>query len=351
MRRYTKFLCGCALLLCGLPNVMAMRVTDLYSAVQEVKDYDQSSLQQAVQAGLEAVLIKVSGNADINSVDQVREASSTPRSLVKKYAYLKTDDAHPQLRVVLTYDQVGVNRLLQQAAQARWSSQRPATLIWLAIEDAKGDVKVVASADAESSILRTVAKSRGVPIFLPMLDLNESQQVGPTQIQSAEVTLLQGLAKRYAADAVLIGWVSQRDGAAEGRWLFANAENQWQWTAQGEAIPEILRGAVDHIANTMAAQYAILQDKSLEEAVRLRVNHVSALPEYAHLLTLLRGLASVRHVDVLHIEKGAVVLNLLVQEGVTGLAQALRGSHQLKVDALATEAGQDAEMVYRWTES
>lgn len=340
-----RWLCG-VLLVGWLLPVLAHQVKGLYTASVPVVDDGQQAWGRAVQAGLGQVLVKVSGNGNAASSDALAEVDA--KNWVERFEYQQPSEEGGQQQLQITFDKAAVDRLLRQAGLAQWGRQRPAVLVWLVVTPAGQAPRLVGSDSPQAKTLLAAAAQRGMPLFLPLLDLQETAQVAPSQVNVATLPLLAQLAQRYAAESILVGRIQESGGKWFGNWIWKDAKNQLQWSSEQQAQAALLSAAVTHVADDMAAHYAVLKDQALDGAVTVEVTGVASIKDYAAVVRYLQKLVGVSQVDVVKVLQDRVMVNVLMQGGVSGLAQALSSSRHLKVDLLAAADAARVDMVYRW---
>jgi len=109
----------------------AVQIHSMNMANVLVVDHSQQTLQQALQTALNQVLVKMSGNASVNTVPAIQNAQKRVNNLVVSYSYStkKNRSRSSQLMLHVVFDGSAVQRLLKNAGQAIWGNDRPLTLI------------------------------------------------------------------------------------------------------------------------------------------------------------------------------------------------------------------------------
>src|SRR5690606_7698392 len=86
---------------------------------------------------------------------------------------------------------------------------RPSILLWLTVQNADGSREMIGS-DSEHpvvDIIRDFAEQRGVPILIPMMDLEDRRGLPLDAAWSLQVPALRQLSARHGAHSMLGGTV------------------------------------------------------------------------------------------------------------------------------------------------
>ena len=165
-----------------------------------VADYSKSALKSALTSALSQVLMRISGNPAVMTLPQVQNQVQHINNLVAAYSYRSevSDQGQSELHLQVAFIDHAVKQLLRAAGQPIWSAARPVTLVWLQLEDTQGQWATVASDNQHVSPLAAaldqVAKSRGLALMYPMMDLDDQASLADVKLdQGLNVTQLQHL--------------------------------------------------------------------------------------------------------------------------------------------------------------
>jgi len=306
-------------------------VSGLYEA--EVQVFSQKGAERATAMGvaLSEVLAKVSGRRDAAMQRGVAEAVRQPSALLQQYLYraLPEDEKlpaapgeEPQL-VFFRFDKEAVDKLLRDNGLPVWGSTRPATLVWLAVEDAER--RVLVGSDMAEPVRRALereARQRGLALVLPLLDLEDQ-----TKLQFAEVwggfnEPVLAASARYRTEAVLMGRM-QRTPAGEwtGSWTLLQGDASRTWEARGVLAEEVVDAGMAGVVDTLAARYAPAAAGQQAAALSMIVTAVRDLRDYARVIQYLQSLEQVTHVQTLRVDADRVGFELAVRGDAAGIAQ------------------------------
>lgn len=342
------------LLLLAAVAVRAEPVPGLFEAAVPVAGQDPASRDQAMRAALAAVLVKVAGSTRVLENPGVTPALAGASSRVLQF-YFKRDtllpgdppDAVPGLLLHASFQPADIETILRAAGEPILPPNRPASLLWLLVEDESG--ALLANADAAPAlvaVLQREALRRGVPLLFPLLDLEDGVAVTPDTLRNLDAAAVLAASKRYTAQSVVIGRVQKvGEGDWQAEWQQHTGEDMRFAQARGVDVAEIGRQLVDALAEGLSAQFAIAAGSGSGEELRLRVDGVTTLDAYRRLLQLLKGLASVRGVELVLVERDSFVFALQSDATRDNLLSELSFVSQL------ASAGDPQALRYRWAGS
>jgi len=290
----------------------AVHVDNLYEAAVPVKDQNPSSRAAALEDILRKVIIKVTGQ-------NVAPAGLFQRPLqiehmVQQFGYESRQQsvtARPELHLWAKLDPTGVKQLIRQAALPIWPEERPATLVWLAIDDKAGRLIVAEDSDHEAvSQLHQAANQRGLPIILPLMDLQESSVVDFDSIVTMQPDQLRLPSEKYGSQQVLVGHIQNVEGSHwRGRWKLLGEGEEVTTTPAGP-LSDVLQAGINPLASRIAQQFSSYSYVDSEQYIDLAVDDINGAADYAHSLKYLQSLSLVSQVDVVGVEKQMVNFRL-----------------------------------------
>jgi hypothetical protein len=298
-----------ALAFCLSLPVAATTVSGLYEAAVPVADRSEKARNDGFANALAVVAARVSGARD--AAARLGPNLGNARRLVQRFGYASTG----QLQV--GFDSDAVNRMLTDAGLAVWGRERPLTLVCL---QTNGGWITAANTGNERQSVEAAALRRGLPVVWPTASPDDAVLSGGTAAQLHE------LARRYGADALLVG---REAGADAASWSF-HTDND-NATADGA-----LTVGVDLAADTLARFYAS-SGSTFGEAL-VYVSGIGGLKAYADTLNYLEALTQVRSVAVDQVNGDVVHFRLAVRGDPQTLKRAIALDRRLSV-AQTDEAG------------
>lgn len=284
----------------------AAHVDGLYTANVELADSSSSARARAFSAALAEVLVKVTGQENLPAEQAAR--FSNAGAFIQQYRMLENG------QISVTFDQLVLRRELDAAELPVWSAERPAIVVWLAVDEGGGRRSVlgaagglfgnnVAIADSYRQALYESADKRGLPLILPLMDGEDLVQVSFADVWGGFGDIMLAASARYSANVVLIGRL-RLSGAKvpKVRWsMFVAGTEGAEWVGELGDGPRV---AADMLGQQLAT-FAAAAD-----AITVTVRGINTLDDYARVLDYLRGLSIVERVHVSRVVAGAVEFSI-----------------------------------------
>jgi len=322
-------------LVCPATGLVAAPVDGLYEAEVPVQGQTTEQRNEAVAKAFEKVLVKVTGHSDILSRGSLGDTLATAPGYVQEYRYrleeagdVQGAAAPPTQRLRVRFDPAAVDRLLRQRGLPVWSADRPAVLVWLGIETkGRRSLYVPESDPRPQTALERSAWERGLPLLLPLFDLEDQSSVELSDLWGGFDSKIRSVSQRYTPDVILVGRLRQVRQGWEGDWsmLPMDAGDQ-RWENNAADLETVIDGGIGWVADTLAARYAPLVTGESKEDVLLRVAGIGNLLEYGRVRAYVEGLSMVDELVLVAIDADRVSFRLRARGGVATLEQALRAS-------------------------
>jgi len=323
----------------------AARVEGLYTAEAPLSGESAAALNDAFADALGQVLVKVTGRREIAQDQELLERIGNPRALVEQFRLDRPG------RVRARFDRVALKHKLDQASQPIWGSDRPETLLWLAIDRGQGRREMLGppsgmfqsptlSPDTQPGPmdpdflrrrLLQVAAARGVPLLFPLLDSQDLAAVSIADIWGGFTEPVRTASQRYGADAVLIGRARLFDaGPPLVHWTLLLGSERFEWNGDMAEGPQ---GLADRLASTLATSV------TGTEQIKLSVSGIDTLSQYAAVATYLKAMAIIQSCAVHRVSTETVVFELTVRGDRNRLARTLALRHMLLPVAASSAGG------------
>jgi hypothetical protein len=331
----------CLLLAAAWP-AGAATVDGLYEGLITVGGKSEDERASALGRALRQVVSKLSGVAQPSGA-VLDAAAADAQRFVQQFSYRDTQDTAAPLALWARFEPSAVDALLRDAGVPVWGAQRPDVLVWLVIAHGAGIEIVASEADGEGVLhaLRQRAWERGVPLAFPLLDLEERMRIQAAELWALDQARIAEVSARYAPAAVLVGRVeSDGAGAWLARWWFDERGSAAQWQTRGASAAAAAAGAMDGIADRLAARYALLPGdaQAVPGGIEVRVSGVRSLADYARTLGYLQGLDQISELTVSAVRGEDVSFRMQVRGGEDGLRRVATFGGVLAAEP-AAEAG------------
>ncbi|PTU72748.1 DUF2066 domain-containing protein [Pseudomonas mangrovi] len=192
---------------------------------------------------LDSLIVRLSGKADAPQAPALAELRAAPEKIISQFGFEADGSA-----LVVEFDPASSERALRQAGLALWGNNRPLILAWW-LEEELGGSTLVGDGQSTAETLRRAAQHRGLPLRLPLADLNEQLAATSEALSSAEFDGLAEVSERYAADVLLAVVSAEQDGKWQAQWRIRFLDQ----TAQGKV------SAADREQLADAVMLAVLQ--------------------------------------------------------------------------------------------
>ncbi|MFC4258755.1 DUF2066 domain-containing protein [Marinobacter lacisalsi] len=349
-------------------DAQAVVVDDLYQASVPVSGQDEAQLAEGYQAGLERVLVRVSGDRDVVSREGVGAHLENAQALLASSQVEPGRVGDDRLR--MTFSPGAVNQVLADAGAPVWGANRPLTLAWIAVQDGGDRGLLVETGESSeqgwSALVRNHARDRGLPLVLPPAD------------RAADRTLLSDVWGQFMYqvsrassgidhDLLAVVRVSRRNGSWQANWLYKGRGIEQSRSVSADS-PEALAGAlVDAWTEELASRYAVTGGAiNTGPYVRLVVEGVRSPSDYAAVKRALSQLNPVKSVGAMSVSRERLVFRVEHSGEVAQLRQNISLDDRFRMlsgDPSDTAGGQQngagegsfetvaQTLVYRWQES
>jgi len=351
------------LLLVVAQKLDAVTLENLYQA--EVLSESQSDAQRRIDAseGLSQVLTRVSGRSDILQNPVIVAALKTPEQYYSEFSYARVEAGNdeaaalpqpgldplpaetPRQVMRIRFAPSLIAKILREADLPVWGSNRPSVLSWMAIDDESGrQVLGEANPSLFAKTLNQAARARGVPLLLPLWDLEDSRGVSSSEIWGRFLGRIEAASKRYSPDKILVFRAeSEFSNQWRGDWSLGEG-GQWRsGTVYGESQAQLATALVGVLASVLSEQYAVTSTRS---EVRLTVEGITEIQDYAEVSRYLEGLTQVMSVQPVRILTDMVEFKLRSEGEVQQIIDVIALDRKLSLLRLDESS---STLWYRWT--
>jgi hypothetical protein len=351
------------LLLVVAQKLDAVTLENLYQA--EVLSESQSDAQRRIDAseGLSQVLTRVSGRSDILQNPVIVAALKTPEQYYSEFSYARVEAVNdeavalpqpgldplpaetPRQVMRIRFAPSLIAKILREADLPVWGSNRPSVLSWMAIDDESGrQVLGEANPSLFAKTLNQAARARGVPLLLPLWDLEDSRGVSSSEIWGRFLGRIEAASKRYSPDKILVFRAeSEFSNQWRGDWSLGEG-GQWRsGTVYGESQAQLATALVGVLASVLSEQYAVTSTRS---EVRLTVEGITEIQDYAEVSRYLEGLTQVMSVQPVRILTDMVEFKLRSEGEVQQIIDVIALDRKLSLLRLDESS---STLWYRWT--
>ena len=287
----------CSAAVCCGVSAHGEMVDWLYDVEVPARSQAENEQRSAVRSALREMLMRMTGLENLPMSEPVVRALDSPERYYVKYRFIQArDDEEQRLRV--SFEPKAVHDLVSEAALPIWSADRPRILAWLAIRE-NGRIRVLDSTSDHplAEGLRQRSRQRGVPLRLPLLDLEDRELISPPAVWDGFAFSLHAASRRYGADVVLVGRASPHaNGAWQTRWEFWLHDAPREFSYSDATIEAGAIKAMDEVANELMQRSAVFGlDATM---IELAVKGAGSIHGYA---ALMRHLSSLEYIERVHL--------------------------------------------------
>ena len=302
----------------------AVEVASLYSAQVPFDQEERDPRALAYRAALVEVLLRVSGSELGSDPEMIELLFPNPTSYVVQFRP-GADDT-----LWVSFDGDAIERVLRESGQTVWGSDRPLTLIWLAVDWGQGKREIIGADDAQrrraearsidrNRLLRErvleLAERRGLPIVFPLLDTTDLQSVSFSDIWGGFDDALLGASERYEAHSILVGRI-RPESSQRNRWSYYFGDELRTWNGE----PEFVVGLV---ADLLGEEFAISGNAPVE-SIDLTVAGIATVEAYGAVQKLLSEVNVIESYSIAQVEGDRIRYRVEALGGAERLSRALR---------------------------
>ena len=288
----------------------------LYDVDVAVADQSAGARSAAFEQALLVVLDRVSGLEEVPRSGAVAAALASPQRYYVEFRYREVDNpvsgALPAkvLTLSVRFGQSAIQKLIADAGLPLWSSNRPVTLAWVAVNDASG--RALLGTNDRSALTNAIlarARARGLPLVLPTLDDDERLEVTPDVVARGMSPALEEASQRYTPDQILVGSLNHAaDDSWVGDWQLVEHADQQHFHFVSPNTAAAAAAIVDAVVDRLVARYAVTG--ATQQRLQLQIDGIADVSQYGALMQYLDGLDYVDAVQVEVVRPGAVLLSL-----------------------------------------
>ncbi|WP_271408856.1 DUF2066 domain-containing protein [Pseudomonas sp. Q1-7] len=268
-----------AFLLCltllGL-SAHAETVSNLYQVREPVTSQQPDERNQALVRALDTLVLRLSGDPKAAQHPSLAAVRQDPQQLISQYGY-------EGQTLVVDFDPITTERTLRQAGIPLWSANRPAILAWW-LNRSAASASLVGDGQDAATPLRQAAQNRGLPLRLPLADLNEQLLATPEQLTSAQPGALTQASERYDADALLAVDASEADGKWQAQWRLWLGDGREQGTAEGADNAALADAVMSAVSQRLAPRFVVAPGAGQSLALEVRGADLARYAELSRLL-------------------------------------------------------------------
>lgn len=248
------------LLLAG--GVQAAEVNDFYLVRLPASSAQLTDAQRS--EALDDMLIRYSGLRELPASPALQSAQQQAGRYI---AQTQTRNENGEKTADVSFDPAAVQHLAQTLGLPVWNHDRPAIMLWLVDNrgnNSAGERRIMLDQEysAAREQLRQVAMERGIPLLLPLGDLEDNMAVSASDVYGNFINPIAAASLRYQPDAVLVASLNN-DSLT---WHLYDAAPDKLQTSLPQSQEYTLPGAPDQTVGEMLEQVADYYAKKARDA-------------------------------------------------------------------------------------
>lgn len=340
------FLIGCV----WLSFVNAAEINSLYEIELPILKEGSSEQSKLLNQGFQSVLVRVSGTENILKSEPIVKAQENTDKYIKRFSYHKRADAQRTIKIL--FNEKLISELLATTKQPVLEKKRPITLVWLVVEQDKtpkwvgGDSEVDLSKAMEEALNR-----RGIPLIFPLLDLSDTSKISEQDVVNESLESLEEGAKRYNAEAILIGRIQRVSEVWQAHWTLLIKDSKVSFEVSKSELASLLNETAESLSTKLSQhqsnEMALAHTTSNEEkrplqktTLLLSVSGIANAEHYNKVLEHLQGLPLVKEVEVAQIMSEKTIFSVQINSEKAAFVQSLAEGNVL-VETINTDFNAD----------
>lgn len=336
------------------PLVVAATLSHLYDVSLPTQTLSEDEKQNLFQQGLILVLERINGQSGIENYPAVSAALKEPTRFVEQYAY-EGD------KLYIKYSAQLINQLIANTGETVWGQTRPSVILWLALEQEPQQRHLIgAESDPllQAELLK-IAKDSGLPLVIPLLDLEDVSVVTVADVWGQFPSVLREASKRYGAQAILIGRVAHHKGLSQdaklwsGYWQLLTDQDSPSWRVQGTTLNEVLTQGISGTTQFLKGHYgvkAMPQNPAPSKSILIEVQDIQNIQDFVKVENYFKSLDQVNRVNVYQIFSHSAIFEIVPrsnQDSQTLQRIITLDSHLISL-AMEQNPIENVDLAYRW---
>ena len=264
-----RFFIGVAAVLMSVMTVAANAesVAGLYQVREELTSQESEVRDEGLQQSFITLVQRLTGQADAAQSSQLAKYHADPQSLISRYGYEENT-------LIVSFDEQSVLSALRKANLPIWGSNRPAVLAWWLYEDLQG-LHLVSDGQVGAQQLHSAAQYYGVPVRLPLGDLDEQLLISNNALSDSED--VRDLAERYSTDAIVIVQQQPESDAQDesdsdtlsAKWQLWIGDERQRGDVSADTQGQLSRAVFAQVNQRLAQRFAIKPGEGESFTVRV----------------------------------------------------------------------------------
>jgi len=319
----------------------AAEVANLYQSPVPVVSQSEQERQQLAPHVLRQVILKVVGDRSALDVTNLEPVLGQANKLVQQFQYERINEVNEdltqpdRLALLLKFNEASLNKKLTDLNLPIWSKTRPDVLVWLALDDGQNRAIVGAESTQHNipTLLQQAAEMRGLPLFMPVMDLEDQSQVRFADVWGDFADSIEFASQRYAPQVILIARVSMTDSFnSQIHWHAVIDGQSENWQSRGD-LQTALNAGIEELTDRLARRFTqVVSNNQYDQNLELQITNVSDYADFSRVMTYLSKLQYVSDVQLSSLAGDQVDVSISLKGDLTVFNQTLSIGQVLSED-------------------
>ncbi|MDH5600156.1 MAG: DUF2066 domain-containing protein [Gammaproteobacteria bacterium] len=318
-------------------------VRHLYEVEMPVEGQDRKERDLVVREALKEILARISGRTEASALAEDKLLVPRPTMFIQQFRYRKFNsrDVIPEAaegakpytqKLWLRFTKKAVAKLLRNQGFPVWGKTRPATLVWLVVDDQKQRVLISNSSAHESrSYIEQEAKKKGLPFRLPLMDLADQSKLQVTDVWGNFEETILAASSRYQTEAILVGRIYLSFAKTwNTRWSLYSAGQRHDWEVNNsDSLHSAVNEGLAKTGEELSIRFTQVNTSQESDTILVQVKNITNLKKYNSVIKYLKGLNVVTQIDADQVNTDNVIFKIKTRNGRLGVSQAIALGHVL----------------------
>lgn len=329
----------------------AVEVKNLYLVKWPVAEQSKTARWKAALGGFKEVLVRKSGSTAILQSSDVQQAYRKVTSYLQRFEYIRqsTKNSKTPYIISLYFEPRLIDKLIQDAKMPLWGANRPVTIMWIAVEEnykrqvlkenlvkdnqqnANYSSQQLITQDLVDSIQENATR-RGIPVILPLMDLDDELIVSISDIWGLFPTTITEASQRYSADSIIFGRIRKQGERWIGNFGYLNQKDEFNFETKSETSQQVIAGMIDKLSELLCNKYCVIEETGQKNEILMNLSDVNNFSEFKASENYLKNLSSIEKTEVIKIDQFQVLYKLTLFGQIGSLIEGIGLSRKIVVD-------------------
>ncbi|MBL1319955.1 MAG: DUF2066 domain-containing protein [Methylophaga sp.] len=317
-------------------NSFAVDITGLYQAQLPVMTQTEEERKKISADVLKEVLLKVVGDSAALNSTNLTPILNQSDQFIRQYQYhrmnkLSDDLTQPDiLELQLIFNEDKLNQSITELGLPIWEKSRPEVLLWLAIDN-NGRRTIVAEDSIDNAMshsLKQALTKRGLPLFMPLIDLRDQMQLSFADLWAGFSEPILKASQRYDAQIIVTARVAiNENGAMKIRWQSIRNDKTEQWQSNGN---DAFYAGISELADRTSRQFTQVVRNQDTQRYDLQISNVKGYADYIRVKQYLSKLHTISDVQLSNLANDKLEISILLSSDLSKLNQMIAIGRVLK---------------------